>query len=244
MSQPPFQPPPQPPQPPQQPPQPPQAPQSSYNPYSQPGPPPQQPPHQQLPQQQSAFGPPPVPGQPPTQPMQPMQHATPYPSVPFGQGQTGTGNAGNAFGAILLGFVVSFVISLVYVGINLATYKEQSTTVGNTLYLLHALLNGAAVGALAGTVGRGSNGARVGAAIIAVLGTFFGYTNTVVSLFLKDGSLMPLKYMLEDNPLYPAKAWWDTQGGGVDWFSLLGLPLAAAAAWGLAHLIGDKGRRA
>ncbi|MEW2402675.1 hypothetical protein [Streptomyces sp. NPDC046862] len=240
MSQPPFQPPPLPPQPPQQPPQPPQAPQSSYNPYSQPGPP-QQPPQQQLPQQQPAFGPPPVPGQPP---MQPMQHATPYPAAPFGQGQSGTGNAGNAFGAILLGFVVSFVISLVYVGINLATYKEQSTTVSNALYLLHALLNGAAVGALAGTVGRGSNGARVGAAIIAVLGTFFGYTNTVVSLFLKDGSLMPLRYMLEDNPLYPAKAWWDTQGGGVDWFSLLGLPLAAAAAWGLAYLIGNKGRTA
>ncbi|WP_228034322.1 hypothetical protein [Streptomyces spongiae] len=175
-----------------------------------------------------------------------MQPGMPYAAPPFGHHPTtpGTGNTGNAVGAILLGFLVSFVVSLVYVGINMATYKEQSSAVSNILYLLHALLNGAAVGALAGTVGRGSNGARVGAAIIAALGVFFGYTNTVVSLFLRDGSLMPLKYMLEDDPLYPAKAWFDTQGGGVDWISLLGLPLAAATAWGLAHLIGNKGRTA
>lgn len=239
MSQPPFQPPPQPPQPPQ-------SPQNYPNPYSQPAPPPQQ---------QPGFGPPsppgqppmysgaqPVPqGQPPMQPMYPMQSGQPFQAPPFGQ-RPNTG--GNAVGAVFLGLLVSFIVSLLYSGLILATYKDiTSNTVANTLYLGHALLNGAIVGALVGKVGRGSNGARIGGAVIAALGAFFGDANALPLIIAKEQSLMAIRDMLEYNPFLPAKAWWHNDAtGGVDWFSPLGLVLAAVAAWGVAYLIGNKRR--
>ncbi|MGW2721503.1 hypothetical protein [Streptomyces sp. NPDC001492] len=234
MSQPPFQPPQQPPQPPL----------NHPNPYAQPAPP-----------QQPGFGPPgPPPGQPPMYggphpapqgqpPMYPMQPAPPFQAAPFGQRPNA---GGNAVGAVFLGLLVSFVVSALYTGLILATYKDiTSTTVANTLSLGHALLNGAIVGALVGKVGRGSNGARIGGAVVAALGAFFGDANALPLIIAKEQSFMALKDMLEYNPFLPAKAWWHSDAtGGVDWFSLLSLVLAAGAAWGIAYLIGNRRRPA
>lgn len=189
-------------------------------------------------------GPQPVPqGQPPVQPMYPMQPTPPFQAPPFGQRPNASGNA---VGAVFLGLLVSFIVSLLYSGLILATYKDiTSTTVANTLYLGHALLNGAIVGALVGKVGHGSNGARIGGAVIAALGTFFGNTNALTFIIAKEKSLMAIRDMLEYTPFLPAKAWWnDETTGGVDWFSPLGLVLAAAAAWGIAYLIGNQRRQA
>ena len=230
-------------QPPFQPPQPPQPPQNHQNPYAQPVPPQQPgfgPPAPPLGQPPMYAGPQPV-GQPPVQPMYPMQPAPPFQAPPFGQRPNA---GGNAVGAVFLGLLVSFVVSALYTGLILATYKDiTSNAVSNTLYLGHALLNGAIVGALVGKVGRGSNGARIGGAVIAALGAFFGYANALPLIIAKEQSLMAIKDMLEYNPFLPAKAWWHSEAtGGVDWFSLLGLVLAAGAAWGVAYLIGSRRR--
>ncbi len=242
MSQPPFQPPSQPPLPPQQPQQP------AYNPYTQPAPPQQQQSHS------PGFGPPPAPGQPPApaypgmppaapgQPMHPM-HAAPPPfqAPPFGQ-QPNAG--GHPVGAVFLGLFASVIVSLLYSGLMLATYKDQSLTIAHTLYLAHALVNGAIVGCLVGSVAHRSAGAHVGGAVIAALGAFFGFTNTVPLLIAESQSPSAIGDMLEADPFLPAKAWWNNEiDGGVDWFSPLALVLAAAAAWGLAYVIGNSRRR-
>ncbi|MGW1028632.1 hypothetical protein ACWD4J_33945 [Streptomyces sp. NPDC002577] len=218
MSQPPFQPPP----PPQRPPQ------VAYNPYNEPGGP-QQPP-------QPRFGPPPpVPGQPP------MYPAPPFQAPPFGQ-QPNAG--GNPVGAVFLGFFASVVVSLLYSGLILATYKEQSVATANALYLTHALLNGAIVGSLVGSMAHRSNGSRISGAVIAALGAFFGYANALPLIIATNQTSTALRDLLEAEPFFPAKAWWtDEATGGVDWFSPLGLVVAAAAAWGLAYLIGNKRRQ-
>lgn len=241
MSQPPFQPPPQP----SQPPQAPQPPQSPYNPYNQPAPPPPQ-------QQQPGFGPAPAPGQPPMPagpppalgqpPVHPMQsmHPTPqFHAPPFGQRPP---TSGHPVGAVFLAFFVSVIVSMIYSGIILATYKEiTSVTVANTLYLAHALLNGAIVGALVGAVGHRNNGAWTVGAVIAALGAFFGYTNAWPLIVASEQGGGAVWDLLRYDAFLPAKAWWnDESSGGVDWFSPLGLLLAAAAAWGLAYLIGNK----
>ncbi|MFJ9122384.1 hypothetical protein ACIRJO_43635 [Streptomyces sp. NPDC102394] len=249
MSQPPF-------QPPQQPPQPPQAPQYPANPYAQPSPPPAQ-------QQSPGFGPPaapqqppmqaappPVPGQPamyggqqafPGQPAYPMQPPPPYQPAPFAQQPHAGG--GNPVGAVLLGFLVSFVVALLYTGLIVATYRDQSTTTANVLYFAHALLNGAVVGALVGKMAHRSNGARVGGAIVAALGTFFGYADALPVIVLKEQSFMALKSLLEAQPFFPAKAWWNDEAhGGVDWLMVLGLVVAAVAVWGVAHLVASRRR--
>ncbi|MCD9880723.1 hypothetical protein [Streptomyces guryensis] len=147
---------------------------------------------------------------------------------------------------MFLGWLVSFVVSVLYTGLVFATYKQiTTTTASNTLYLAHALLNGAVVGALIGKVGRDSNGARIGGAVIAALGAFFGYANALPLILAKEQSFMALKNLLEYEPFFPAKAWWHSEAtGGVDWFSVLGLVLAAAAAWGVAYLVGNKRRPA
>ncbi|MFF4509208.1 hypothetical protein [Streptomyces sp. NPDC001401] len=242
MSQPPFQPPPQPAQPPQ-------PPQNPANPYAQPAPPPQQPPGfgpsapQQPPMQ---AGPAPVPGQPPMmyggpQPAYPMQPAPPFQAPPFGQRPNATGNP---VGAVFLGFFVSFVIALLYTGVMVATYKDQTYATANVLYFAHAILNGAVVGALVGKVGRDSNGGRIGGAVVAALGAFFGYANALPVIIVKEQSFMALKTLLEGEPFFPAKAWWHNDShGGVDWLNLLGLVVAAAAAWGIAYLIGKNRRQ-
>lgn len=248
MSQPPF-------QPPQQPSQPPQAPQYPANPYAQPAPPAPQQPSQGFgppaaPQQPPMHaGPAPVPGQPPVyggpqafpgQPGYPMQPAPPFQAAPFGQ-QRSTAS-GNPVGAVLLGLLVSLVVSLLYSGLIMATYKDQSDSTVRVLYFAHALLNGALVGALVGKVGHRSNGAKVGGAVVAALGAFFGYANAIPFIVVNSSSVQTLRDLLENDPFFPAKAWWhgSSGNGGVDWLHLLGLLVAAAATWGIAHLIGNK----
>ena len=233
MSQPPFQPPPQPPQPPQGP----------NNPYMQPAPP----------QQAPGFGPPPVPSQPPmhpgmppapgqpAQPMYPMQPTPPF-QAPYGQRPNASGHP---VGAVFLGFFASVIVSLLYSGLILATYEDQTVTQANTMYLVHALINGAIVGCLIGLVGHRNTGAHVGGAVIAAAGAFFGYTNALPLIIADRQSPAAIGDMMEADPLIPAKAWWNNEmEGGVDWFSPLGLLLAAAAAWGLAYLIGSRRRQA
>ncbi|MFI6439458.1 hypothetical protein [Streptomyces sp. NPDC050759] len=213
MSQPPPYPPP---------PQPPQQPQGGYNPYMQPAP-----------QQQPGFGPPPVPGQPPMHPAPAFQ-----PPQPLGQGPA---TDGNPVGAIVLGLAASVLVALLYTGLIAATYREQSVTVATVLYLAHALINGAVVGFLVGSVGRGHNGAGIGGAVIAALGAFFGYVNALPLIFALEETPLAAWHFLQAQPFFPAKAWWnDEASGGVDWFSPLGLVVAAAAAWGLAYAIGRK----
>jgi hypothetical protein len=173
--------------------------------------------------------------------MHPMHPTPPFQAPPFGQQPNASGHP---VGAVLLGFFVSVIVSLLYSGLVLATYKEQSLTTANTLYLAHALVNGAIVGSLVGLVGHRSNGARIGGAVIAALGAFFGYANALPLIIAKSQSPMAVRDMLEYEPFYPAKAWWTSEAtGGVDWFSPLGLLIAAAAAWGLAYLVGNKRRQ-
>ncbi|MFH8771290.1 hypothetical protein [Streptomyces sp. NPDC017958] len=209
-----------------------QPPQAPYNPYNQPAPP----------QQPQGYGWAPAQGQPPMHPAPPFQtppfQAPPFHAAPLGQ-QPSAG--GRPVGAVLLGFIVSVVVSLLYSGINLATYKDQSLTTANTLYLVHALLNGAIVGSLVGSVARRSAGARIGAAVIAALGAFFGYTNSLPLVIADVQTPSFVLDMLRHDPFFPAKAWWTSEAhGGVDWYSPLGLVIAAAAAWVLAYVIGNR----
>ncbi|MCI3277908.1 hypothetical protein [Streptomyces cylindrosporus] len=184
----------------------------------------------------------PVPGQPPMYPGQP-QPMPPYQAMPYGQQPSGVG--GNPVGAVLLGFLVSFVVSLLYTGLILGTYKDQSVTTANTLYLLHALVNGALVGCLVGRMAPHSNGARIGGAVVAALGALFGYTNAVPLVGAVEQSPTFVGDLLRAEPFYPVKAWWHSGAdGGIDWFSPLGLVLAAVAAAGLAHVIGNRRRPA
>ncbi|MGI5378629.1 hypothetical protein ACQEV2_31140 [Streptomyces sp. CA-251387] len=171
-----------------------------------------------------------------------MYPAPPYQAPPFGQRPNA---GGHPVGAVFLGFFVSVVVSLLYSGLILATYKDQTVTVANTLYLAHALINGAIVGALVGSVGRRNTGAWIWGAVIAALGAFFGYTNAWPLIVAESQSLGTLWDLLRYDALLPAKAWWnDESSGGVDWFSPLGLLVAAGAAWGLAYLLGNKRRQA
>ncbi|ELS56924.1 hypothetical protein STVIR_2092 [Streptomyces viridochromogenes Tue57] len=243
MSQPPFQPPPPPPS---------QPPQDSYNPYNQPAPPQQAPGFGPPPAGQPPMpaGQPPAPGQPPMHPgtapawgqppmqqIQPMYAAPPF-QTPFGQQPR---SSGHPVGAAFLAFFVSVIVSMIYSGIILLTYKDLTLTAANTLYLGHALINGAIVGALVGAVGHRSHGAWSTGVVIAALGAFFGYTNAWPLIVAESQSPAAVWDLLGYDILLPAKAWWkDESAGGVDWFSPLGLVVAAAAAWGLAYLTGNK----
>ncbi|MFF5479647.1 hypothetical protein ACFY5C_20210 [Streptomyces sp. NPDC012935] len=168
-----------------------------------------------------------------------MYPAPPFQAVPpFGQRP---GTSGHPVGAVFLGFFVSVIVSLLYSGLILATYEDQSVTMANTIYLGHALLNGAIVGSLVGLVGHRNTGAHISGAVIAALGAFFGYTNAIVLVLAENDGGGALWDLLRYEPFFPAKAWWsDNASGGVDVFSLLGLVLAAAAAWGLAYLLGSR----
>ncbi|MDI3406034.1 hypothetical protein [Streptomyces cavernicola] len=221
-------------------PQPPQP--DGGNPYAQPsgpGAPPPMPPQPPAgpppmpPQQQGMPGPPPgqpqFPGQP--APMPGMQ-----PPMPYAGPQRG---GGSAVGAFFLGWLVSFVVSLIYVAIIWASYENLTDeATGRALYMGHGVLNGAAVGAVAGLVGRRSSGAHVSAGIVAALGAFFGQTNAIVMVQM-DASNGDLIYLLKEAPFFPAEAWWgpDASSGML---SLLGLVLAAAAGWGIARLVGSR----
>jgi hypothetical protein len=171
-----------------------------------------------------------------------MHPAPPFQPRPIAQRSDA---GGHPVGAVLLGFLVSGLVSLLYAGLNVATYKDQSLTTANVLYVGHALLNGAIVGSLVGLVGGRSIGARIGAAVIAALGAFFGYTNSLPLIFAFEETPAAAWDLLTYEPFFPAKAWWISEtDGGVDWFSPLGLVVAVATAWGLAYVIGAKRRRA
>ncbi|MFI8233120.1 hypothetical protein ACIGDI_30255 [Streptomyces sp. NPDC085900] len=197
--------------------------------------------------------PPPAPGQPPmygapqpfpAQQPYPLQPGQPFQAVPFGQQRPAT--SGNPVGAVLLGLLVSLIVSLLYSGLIMATYKDQSDSTVRLLYVAHALVNGAVVGAVVGKVGYGSNGAKVGGAVVAALGALFGYANAIPYIVASSSSVQALRDLLESDPFFPAKAWWhgSSKDGGVDWLHLLGLLVAAAAAWGIAYLMGNKRRPA
>lgn len=203
-------------------------PQHPYQPYGQPVPP-QQPP-----------GPPPGYG---PQPVHGTHPAPPFAPQPFVRRPPRAG--GHPVGAVLLGLLASFLVALLYTVLNVATYKDQTLTTANALYLGHALLNGAIVGLLVGLVGGRGNGARIGAALIAALGAFFGYTNSLPLVYAVESTPTAAWDLLSYEPFFPAKAWWTSEAdGGVDWFSPLGLVLAAAAAYGLAYAMGARRRRA
>ncbi|RPF36727.1 hypothetical protein EDD92_6772 [Streptomyces sp. TLI_185] len=188
-------------------------------------------------------GPSPVPqGQPPVQPGYPMQPGPPFQTPPFGQRPNASGNPA---GAVFLALLVSFVISLVFSGLLVVIGEHLTFGTSTALYLAYALLNGAIVGALIGKVAHRSNGAWICGAVIAALGAFFGWANSLPMYIVKEKGFFGIRDMLEYDPFFPAKAWWnDETHGGVDWTSPLGLVLAAAAAWGIAYLVGNKRRQA
>ncbi|MFE0257216.1 hypothetical protein [Streptomyces sp. NPDC059010] len=184
----------------------------------------------------------PAPGQPPMQPMHPMHPAPPYQGMPYGQGPNASGHP---VGAVFLGLFASLIVSMLYSGLIMLTYKDQTLTMANTMYLGHALINGAIVGALIGAVGHRSHGAWIWGSVIAALGAFFGYTNAFPLVIADDQSPAAIGDMMEADPFIPAKAWWNDEiNGGVDWFSPLGLVLAAVVAFGLAYLVGNRRRQA
>lgn len=244
MSQPQFQPPQsgQPPQQPQGPPQPPQ-----YNPYAgQPGVP-QQPPMPPQPPAQ-APGQPPVqppaqgpgrPGWPPGPPqpgMPPQGGVPPFPAQPGAQQP----KSGNPAGAFVLALLVSFLITLLYAGGRAAALDViTSTAAAVTVWLLATAVNGAVVGLVAGKVGGGSTGVRVGAAIVGVLGAFFGSTNAMVSMIIAGNDWSNFVWMWKDDPLFPAVAW----GSGDLWYlSVLSLVIGGGLAFGLAYAVGKQRR--
>ncbi|GAA1408367.1 hypothetical protein GCM10009639_58020 [Kitasatospora putterlickiae] len=238
--------------------QPPQYPYGPNDPYQQsppmpqqpPVPPQQPPPHQPPlpPQQPPAYGTPqpfpaqPYPGQP--YPAQPYP-AQPYPAQPYPGGPglyAPPRTSGSPGGAFVLGFVASVVVAAIYSAIAVFTFDDyESRTTVHTYYLVHAFLNGAVVGLLVGLVGRRSPGAWIAGAVVAVLGAFFGYVNAIPFMVLRDSGVDGLEYMLENEPFGPVKGWW---GGwdGTEWISLLGLAIAALAAWGTAFLTGRNRR--
>jgi hypothetical protein len=196
----------------------------------------------------------PQPGQPPMPPVHPpmqpwqqpqqqhvqqmqMQPGQPYPAyaAPLGQQP----RRGHPVGAFFLGFLASVVVSAIYSVVTVATYKEQSADTALTLYVLHGLLNGAAVGAVIGLVARRGTGAHISGSFIAALGVFFGYTNAVPLIIADSQGAPAVGDMMEIDPLIPVKSWWGSQSD-TEWVSLLGLAVAAGAAWGLAHVIGRR----
>lgn len=219
-------------------PQPQAQPQPQYNPGNQP-PVPQQPPGPP-----AGFGAPPAaPGQFPAQPPPPgyASYPAPYgqqaPGQPWGQQP----RPGNPVGAFFLGFLVSVAVATLYSLVMYGTYEDVTKNVAMTLYVVHALLNGAAVGAVVGMVARGRTGAHISGAVVAMLGAFFGYTNGVVFITADSGGFTAFRDMMEFAPFFPAKAWWGAASDS-EWHSLLGLLVAAAAAWGLAFVIGRNRR--
>ncbi|MDG4859081.1 hypothetical protein P8605_13110 [Streptomyces sp. T-3] len=145
---------------------------------------------------------------------------------------------GNPVGGFFLGLLVSFVVAGLYTLIWYATYKDMNSEGAiRGLYYGHALINGALTGLVVGMVAGRSNGAAVGAAIISALGAFFGFTNGYTAIMLDTGG----EYFLRDNPMFPAEVWWATEAGD-HLLAVLGVLLAAGAAWGLAFAMGRRRR--
>lgn len=217
-----------------------------------------------MPQQPPGVGaPPPMPGQPPAGPPQ-MPGQQGMPGQPYGQGHpphmqqgwpgqqmhagypgypgAGMGrqpNSGSPVGAFFLGLLASFVIAAIYTAINAATLAEMSYAMVNTLLIGHALVNGAVVGWLVGLVGRRNTGAHIGGAVVAVLGAFFGFTNSIPFVMGGSGGFHAFLDMMKFTPMLPVKIWWGTDAVG-HLLSILSLLAAAGAAWGVAHAVGGK----
>lgn len=179
-----------------------------------------------------------APGQVPMQqgwPGQPMQGG--YPAYPGGgMGQPRQGSPASAF---FLGLLASFVVSVIYTAINVATLRELSHAMVNTLLIGHALLNGGVVGWIVGLVGRRSTGAHSGGAVVAVLGAFFGFTNSIPFVMGEGGGFRLFIGMMKHEPLFPAEMWWGSSTVG-HLLSLLSLLAAAGAAWGVAHAVSRR----
>lgn len=179
-------------------------------------------------------GPYPAPMQPPWPGQPGMQQPYPAPAV-------GRPDSGSPVGAFFLGFLASFVVAALYTAVNAATLDELSYTMVNTLLIGHALLNGAIVGWVVGLVGRRSTGAHISGAVVAVLGAFFGFTNSVPVLRAGYGDFQAVVDMVKFAPFFPAKVWWGADATG-HFLSILSLLVAAGAAWGVAHAVGRKRR--
>lgn len=242
--------PPQPQQPPSQPPRPPQAPGQPSQPQG--GGPgygyPQQP---VAPQQQMGVGAPqpvpgqaPAPGYPPPMGGQPPYPGAgpqgapghmPYPGSTMGQRP----KSGSPVGAFFLGLLASFVVAAVYTLVFVFTPLADTRASVNTLFFVHAVVNGAVVGWLVGMVGRRRTGAYTGGAVVAALGSFFGFTNAMPLFAWQVGGFDAVFNMVKMTPLYPLEAWWGPDGTG-HFVAILSLVVAAAAAWGVAFAVGRK----
>ncbi|MFR9756617.1 hypothetical protein [Streptomyces sp. TR06-5] len=159
----------------------------------------------------------------------------PYP----GAGAPVRPGSGSPVGAFFLGLLASFAVALVFSVLNALLVLDQSRTAVNTVYIVHGLLNGAVVGWLVALVGRRSTGAHAGGAVVATLGAFFGFTNSIAVLNIVNGGLWGFFDLLSYDPLWPATAWWGLDGLGHA-LALVGLAAAAGSAWGTAHLVSRK----
>lgn len=238
MSQPQFQPP-QPGQQPQQPQQP------QYNPYAGgPAVPPQSPAPANVPQMpphppMQQAGPPGPPPQPPMQQGWPGGQQPPVPGFPVQPGQQPP-KSGNAAGALVLALFVSFVLTLLYAGVRAAAWQDITTTaVAITVWAFATLVNGAAVGLVAGRVGGDRDSVRVGAAVVGVLGAFFTSTNAAVATVISAQGWSTFMWVWKDNPFFPAVSWWGTE---LQWLSVLGLVVAGGLAFVLALALGKRRR--
>jgi hypothetical protein len=191
---------------------------------------------QPVPVQATPTGQPPMGGQPmyPGAPWQGVPGQMPYPGAPMQQPKSGS-----PVGAFFLGLLGSFVVAGIYTLVfTFADFPRTRATV-NGMFFAHAALNGAVVGWLVGLVGRRRTGAHTGGAIVAALGSFFGFTNAMPLMYWQVGGFDWVLHMLETNPLYPARAWWGPDATG-HFVALLSLVVAAAAAWGVAYAVGRK----
>ncbi|MFB7470458.1 hypothetical protein [Kitasatospora sp. NPDC056184] len=167
----------------------------------------------------------------------------PFPGQPCPVRPAPRPSPGSPVGALVLGFIASVVVAAVYTAIIVFTYEDyyRSTNTVHTLYLGHALVNGTVVGLLVGLVGRRSQGAWTAGAVVAALGAFFGYADAVPFVVLRADGIDALRRMLETEPYAPVEVWWGSWSG-TEVISVLGLVVAAAAAWTVACLTG-RGRR-
>ncbi|MFJ8038999.1 hypothetical protein ACIRBX_00610 [Kitasatospora sp. NPDC096147] len=183
-------------------------------------------------------------GQPPYQPppFNPYNQAPlPPPPAPGWLPPQPQARRANPVGAFFLALVGSFVVTGLYCAVIWLSYQELTPDWGNLLYLVHAVVNGAVVGLLTGLVGRDSGGARVAAAVIAALGAFFAVVDSILLVVLDSAGMHGLESYLRYDRLGPVKAWWGAHGD-TEWLAVLGLVLAASAAWLLAYLVGRRRR--
>ncbi|MEV0255068.1 hypothetical protein AB0H82_12495 [Streptomyces sp. NPDC050732] len=200
--------------------------------------PPQHNPYGQPVQPQPGYGypaaPAPYPPQQPMQPMQPMQPGHPYPFAPGFPPPGGGAQPGKAF---FLGLLVAGAVGTVYAGILLASNEDLSQTGLQASYLVVAALLALAVGAVVGRTGGRGAGPHIWAAVLAALGAYMGVANGYVFTLLDAGGTDLLEAVLEHEPMAPHKFWWERVESGI---ALVGLVVAAAGAYLMAHMISKK----